>query len=87
MNFTKYISRSKVCSPRSARLLSIHDVNLSGIVKWQLLNIKYGFLSEFPTTGCGASYTNLLVSAIDHFTVVAKLPGLRMEARLPVTLF
>ena len=24
---------------------------------------------------------------IDHFTVVAKLPGLRMEARLPVTLF
>ena len=23
---------------------------------------------------------------IDHFTVVAKLPGLRMEARLPVTL-
>ena len=26
-------------------------------------------------------------SSIDHFTVVAKLPGLRMEARLPVTLF
>ena len=24
---------------------------------------------------------------IDHFTVVAKLPGLRMEERLPVTLF
>ena len=24
---------------------------------------------------------------IDHFTVVAKLPGLRMEARLLVTLF
>ena len=24
---------------------------------------------------------------IDHFTVVAKLPGLTMEARLPVTLF
>ena len=24
---------------------------------------------------------------IDHFTVLAKLPGLRMEARLPVTLF
>ena len=24
---------------------------------------------------------------IDHFTVVAKLPGIRMEARLPVTLF
>ena len=24
---------------------------------------------------------------INHFTVVAKLPGLRMEARLPVTLF
>ena len=24
---------------------------------------------------------------IDHFTVVARLPGLRMEARLPVTLF
>ena len=24
---------------------------------------------------------------IDHFTVVAKLPGLRMEASLPVTLF
>ena len=24
---------------------------------------------------------------IDHFTVVAKLSGLRMEARLPVTLF
>ena len=24
---------------------------------------------------------------IDHFTVVAKLPGFRMEARLPVTLF
>ena len=27
------------------------------------------------------------VLIIDHFTVVAKLPGLRMEARLPVTLF
>ena len=27
------------------------------------------------------------VVRIDHFTVVAKLPGLRMEARLPVTLF
>ena len=26
-------------------------------------------------------------SPIDHFTVVAKLPGLTMEARLPVTLF
>ena len=25
--------------------------------------------------------------SIDHFTVVAKLPGLRMEASLPVTLF
>ena len=24
---------------------------------------------------------------IDHFTVVAKLPGLRMGTRLPVTLF
>lgn len=24
---------------------------------------------------------------IDHFTVVDKLPGLTMEARLPVTLF
>ena len=24
---------------------------------------------------------------IDHSTVVAKLPGFRMEARLPVTLF
>ena len=29
---------------------------------------------------------NTFVKKIDHFTVVAKLPGLRMEARLPVTL-
>ena len=29
----------------------------------------------------------LRVKLIDHFTVVAYLPGLRMEARLPVTLF
>ena len=29
----------------------------------------------------------MLQWAIDHFTVVAKLPGLRMEARLSVTLF
>ena len=29
----------------------------------------------------------LEITAIDHFTVVAKLPGLAMEARLPVTLF
>ena len=26
------------------------------------------------------------IFTIDHFTVLAKLPGLRMEARLPVTL-
>ena len=27
------------------------------------------------------------LTEIDHFTVLAKLLGLRMEARLPVTLF
>ena len=30
---------------------------------------------------------HVITIRIDHFTVVAKLPGLRMEARLPVTLF
>ena len=34
-----------------------------------------------PSLGYGYRLT------IDHFTVVAKLPGLTMEARLPVTLF
>ena len=29
----------------------------------------------------------LVSGRIDHFTVVAKLPGLRMETRPPVTLF
>ena len=34
---------------------------------------------------CGSAVTQRCI--IDHFTVVAKLPGLRMESRLPVTLF
>ena len=34
----------------------------------------------------GFSRKVLSAYPIDHFTVVAKLPGLRMEARLPVTL-
>ena len=36
------------------------------------------------TEALGAPLTK---KSIEHFTVVAKLPGLRMEARLPVTLF
>ena len=35
----------------------------------------------------GSDFSEFPVGSIDHFTVVAKLPGFRMEARLPVTLF
>ena len=43
--------------------------------------------SRPSTPSYGYSAPTASVRTIDHFTVVAKLPGLRMEARLPVTLF
>ena len=45
-------------------------------------------LTSAKQSGSGSSMTLWVQSSrIDHFTVVAKLPGFRMEARLPVTLF
>ena len=41
-------------------------------------------MAVFTTLGASG---RLGPTSIDHFTVVAKLPGLAMEARLPVTLF
>ena len=42
---------------------------------------------EFEGEAKDSEHQQVHIGAIDHFTVVAKLPGLRMEARLPVTLF
>ena len=45
------------------------------------------FFTELKLPSAFQASCSIVYYAIDHFTVVAELPGLRMEARLPVTLF
>ena len=57
------------------------------ILRIQVLNVKY---MKYHISCFTANCRRLLFhdcAGIDHFTVVAELPGIWLEARLPVTLF
>ena len=52
-----------------------------------LSNLKYPIQCDISGHEWKLSQTLFLVSLIDRFTVVAVLPGLWLETRLPVTVF
>ena len=52
-----------------------------------LMAITQGVLAQSPLAKDHDKVLDKNPNQMDHFTVVAKLPGLWLEARLPVTLF